>query len=294
MDVNNDVLNRCILAITLAIYLRSGTTIYRKHRQLRKFQGSSSGGVSSINRGNGGANLKTTEVTVTSEVMRKSETLEMQTMGNQTTAGVSSTTQHARNSSMSIYEEQQKQTSTQTATNTTMVSTNADTRPPRRIYQEVNNAAWQYTKCALLFFIVIVITWLPSSANRVYSYIHPGKANVTLQFMSATVLPLQGFWNAVIYAFTSGVACKKLFNKWRETLLEITGRGADGNLDGGMGRPSWVTPNGARSAKGMSSKLGTVIHTGAARDTESMRGLAKSLHGSDDGHSESFAAHGRT
>jgi hypothetical protein len=62
-----------------------------------------------------------------------------------------------------------------------------------------------------------MVTWIPSSANRVYSYVHPGQISPGLEFASAFVLPLQGFWNGLIYATTSIPACKAF---WRE----VTGR----------------------------------------------------------------------
>jgi hypothetical protein len=77
---------------------------------------------------------------------------------------------------------------------------------------DANNAAWSYTKVALLFFTAMLVTWIPSSANRVYSVVNPGYISPSLQFASAFVLPLQGFWNAVIYITTSWKACRKFFS----------------------------------------------------------------------------------
>jgi hypothetical protein len=84
----------------------------------------------------------------------------------------------------------------------------------RRRNYELNNAAWAYTKCAFLFFTALLITWIPSSTNRVYSLIH-GDSIPAVEFMSAFVLPLQGFWNAIIYAVTSWAACKNLWSDMR-------------------------------------------------------------------------------
>lgn len=84
----------------------------------------------------------------------------------------------------------------------------------RKRNRELNNAAWQYTKCALLFFTAILITWVPSSANRVYS-VFSKTSSEPLEFMSALVLPLQGFWNALIYIVTSWGACKNLVSDLR-------------------------------------------------------------------------------
>lgn len=78
----------------------------------------------------------------------------------------------------------------------------------RKRAQESNNAAWSYTKVSVLFFTAMLITWIPSSANRVYSVMHPGDISPSLEFLSAFVLPLQGFWNALIYITTSRHACR--------------------------------------------------------------------------------------
>lgn len=86
-----------------------------------------------------------------------------------------------------------------------------------RSASQTDNANWAYAKVAVLFFVALMVTWIPSSANRVYSYVHPGQISPGLEYASAFVLPLQGFWNGLIYATTSIPACKSF---WRE----ITGR----------------------------------------------------------------------
>ena len=86
-----------------------------------------------------------------------------------------------------------------------------------RAATQTDNANWAYAKVAVLFFVALMVTWIPSSANRVYSYVHPGQISPGLEFASAFVLPLQGFWNGLIYATTSIPACKSF---WRE----MTGR----------------------------------------------------------------------
>lgn len=77
-----------------------------------------------------------------------------------------------------------------------------------------------YYKCALLFFIAVIVTWVPSSANRVYSLVFPEKVSFGLSLASGLVLPLQGFWNTLIYVATSYSACKapygKLVTKFKE------------------------------------------------------------------------------
>jgi hypothetical protein len=48
----------------------------------------------------------------------------------------------------------------------------ASTFLPRRP-TSMDKIKWAYTKCALLFAISILITWVPASVNRVYGYVHP-------------------------------------------------------------------------------------------------------------------------
>lgn len=87
-----------------------------------------------------------------------------------------------------------------------------DGQPPRKYSAvEANTAIWSYTKVSLLFFVAMMITWIPSSANRVYSVVHPGQLSVALSYASALVLPLQGLWNSIIYTMTSLSACRELW-----------------------------------------------------------------------------------
>ncbi|KAM0237858.1 hypothetical protein ACHAP5_008866 [Fusarium lateritium] len=79
----------------------------------------------------------------------------------------------------------------------------------RRRRSPSDEAAVSYAKVALLFFTAMLITWIPASANRLYILI-AGHASEQLGYVSAFVLPLQGFWNALIYYYTSRAACKQV------------------------------------------------------------------------------------
>lgn len=74
-----------------------------------------------------------------------------------------------------------------------------------------NKAALKYCKCALLFFIALIITWVPSTVNRIYNIVRPNDVVFGLNLAAAVVLPLQGFWNAVVYIATSTFAVKSLW-----------------------------------------------------------------------------------
>lgn len=133
----------------------------------------------------------------------------------------------------------------------------------RRAALEASSAAWSYTKCAILFFTAMLVTWIPSSANRVYSIVHPGEMDIALGFASAFVLPLQGFWNALIYIVTSWSACRELWAQcFGGGLGEVTelvelhrrgsgvaeGAGAGGRVGVGAGASEVVEANVARRA----------------------------------------------
>ena len=77
---------------------------------------------------------------------------------------------------------------------------------------EANRAAFAYTKVASLFFISLLVTWVPSSINRVYSLIYPESISVPYAYAAGVVLSLMGFWNSVIYIATSRAACRTLFS----------------------------------------------------------------------------------
>lgn len=100
-----------------------------------------------------------------------------------------------------------------TRSNSMRILPDKERRNRRRLaLYEANNAAWSYAKCALLFFSALLVTWIPSTANRLYPVIHQQQIILGLEYASAFVLPLQGFWNGLIYIFTTRRACKKLIN----------------------------------------------------------------------------------
>jgi hypothetical protein len=88
------------------------------------------------------------------------------------------------------------------------------TRPRKSISSsDANRAAINYCKYALLFFVAMIVTWVPSTLNRLVTLVHPTDPKFGLTYASSLVLPLQGFWNASIYIFTSLPACKALMRR---------------------------------------------------------------------------------
>ncbi|QGA17825.1 hypothetical protein EYB26_005501 [Talaromyces marneffei] len=76
---------------------------------------------------------------------------------------------------------------------------------------ETNAEAWLYARAAFLFFIALLITWIPSSANRIYASMYPDATNFGLNYAASFVFPLQAFWNTIVYIITSQSACRDLF-----------------------------------------------------------------------------------
>jgi hypothetical protein len=105
----------------------------------------------------------------------------------------------------------------------------------RKWSSAMSKGEWSYYKCALLFFVALIVTWVPSSANRVYSVVFPDKVSFGLSLASGLVLPLQGFWNTVIYVATSWPACMALYGKLVEKIKgpkEMKGRSGSTSSDG--------------------------------------------------------------
>ncbi|KAK6361752.1 hypothetical protein TWF730_005467 [Orbilia blumenaviensis] len=111
-------------------------------------------------------------------------------------------------------------TATETATAVPAVAPSANRRAlaANRKTMRANAAAWAYTRCAFLFFIGLIITWVPSSTNRVYALIHPERQEFALYLAASLVLPAQGLWNFIIYLVTSWASCKLM---WRDISLHI-------------------------------------------------------------------------
>lgn len=60
-----------------------------------------------------------------------------------------------------------------------------------------------YLRTSFFFAISILVPWTPSSINRVYSLVYPARTSYALNLAGAIVVPLQGLWNAIIFAAIS-------------------------------------------------------------------------------------------
>ncbi|KAI1486071.1 hypothetical protein F5X96DRAFT_272010 [Biscogniauxia mediterranea] len=205
-----------VILLTFFIYLRAGRDIYRKRKQLHNF-GSSGTHDADLWMFEDPLAVKTTEVSVTSETIGQGQQgIDLAPLGRSDSTSCVEAGQNAAYSvtiSSSKKGDRRSQGPPPTAIRDAQPSSSIRPRPKtkKRANYEANNAAWSYTKCALLFFTALLVTWVPSSANRVYSVIHVNETSVPLEIISAVVLPLQGFWNAIIYIVTSWSAVKLFF-----------------------------------------------------------------------------------
>ncbi|KAF4986262.1 hypothetical protein FGRMN_10919 [Fusarium graminum] len=67
-----------------------------------------------------------------------------------------------------------------------------------------------YLRTSFLFTLSVLVTWIPSSLNRIHSWL-VGTSPFEYHCATAAVLPLQGLWNAVIFFVTSGGPLKEWF-----------------------------------------------------------------------------------
>lgn len=133
---------------------------------------------------------------------------------------------------------------------TTVLSARRVRRARRRLAaHEANSAAWSYASCALLFFTALLVTWIPSTANRAYTAAGGGgRVSLGLEYASAFVLPLQGFWNALIYVFTTRRACGRLLARVGDAVLGAAPRGP-GTAGGGGGDAGDAAAGGWRRGR---------------------------------------------
>lgn len=85
----------------------------------------------------------------------------------------------------------------------------------RATESQTNRGARTYALVAFSLYVVMLVTWVPSTANRVYGVVHADALNFGLNALAATVLPLQGFFNTCVYMFISRGELWRKFNELR-------------------------------------------------------------------------------
>ncbi|OKL59706.1 hypothetical protein UA08_05140 [Talaromyces atroroseus] len=144
-------------------------------------------------------------------------------------------------------------------------------RLPRTEVNPVNSAAFAYCKYAMLYFIALLVTWVPSTINRVYSLVYPKDANFGLEFVSAFVLPLQGFWNSIIYVAVSWSTIMDFARRWR---AHRPPKESSCRVNTAMKLKRFVARESIRRYHDAAG-LGGPQHSAASGDTESTTQLAR-------------------
>ncbi|KAM0326305.1 hypothetical protein ACHAQA_006903 [Verticillium albo-atrum] len=129
----------------------------------------------------------------------------------------------------------------------TMISSNPPPPPPKRSFmdrmrngmrrfnaklQGLDPVKLAYLRTSFIFAISILVTWTPSSINRVNDLVNPGQVSFGLNVATAIVLPLQGVWNAVIYFMTSWNTVKE---EYRSMMHKRSARRLDSRGDSRLG-----------------------------------------------------------
>lgn len=269
-----DTASRATICVTFFIYIRAGREIYQNHKKLNGLNYTSHCEPEPLPM-NSPFNTKTTEVSVTSEIVTTAteESIDLTPLGAaQNRSSIVGQQPLAYSVTISALPSGSSghtlptTTTEDTNDNANIVNTTAQPRTRRKTTYEANSAAWQYTKCAILFFTAILVTWIPSTANRVYSVVHRNEISLPLEYMSSLVLPLQGFWNAVIYVVTSWGACRHLAEDVGLLFSSQESRGSAGRPRAGLGR-SRSRMGGAwgRGADGAGAGAGARGGVGMAR-----------------------------
>ncbi|CCF40159.1 G-protein coupled receptor [Colletotrichum higginsianum] len=100
--------------------------------------------------------------------------------------------------------------------------------------QRLDPVKLAYLRTSFIFAISVLVTWTPSSINRVFNMIRRDESHFGLNVASATVLPLQGVWNAVIFFMTSWTVFKEEWKDMRGRHQVRLGSCGEDGLHGGL------------------------------------------------------------
>ncbi|OJJ95539.1 hypothetical protein ASPACDRAFT_1891777 [Aspergillus aculeatus ATCC 16872] len=219
-----------IMCLTIFIYVRTGSVIYQKRQQLNRAGNTDSSSTTASLK-----NIqlsKVTEFSITREIVH---TVQVPLEGNEDPISTKSLHTFYCPYSVTIQAGSDLKDSEKTAEQSYVHDQVSAGIQRRATVLETNSAAWAYSKYAILFFIALLITWVPSTANRVYSLVLPHKVDFELNYISGLVLPLQGFWNSIIYVSISWPAFEELLFSNRK--VGVQARDQAGSIESERERP---------------------------------------------------------
>ena len=210
------------IATSLCIYALAGIEIFKKRAQLIQFK--SAQGRSPRSRSSGVENLltdfKTTHIEISSEPAGFSTPSDgscgaifaLEETKGSTSPALAAACQPTRPSVITIIGSDPFRADSSNSIPVLSQSPQARLqRNKKKAAAEFNTAALAYTKVAMLFYVSMLITWVPPSVNRFNSLLHPRQVHVGSSYATSVTLPLMGFWNSVIYIFTSWNVVGDLF-----------------------------------------------------------------------------------
>ncbi|TVY91423.1 Cyclic AMP receptor-like protein A [Lachnellula willkommii] len=231
-----------VIILTLCIYMRAGRDIWIKRKQLRNFPTTDPGQThptplipNNDNPFTGKGIQQTTQISVNYENASPTDSefhfnhpsteIRYPVVKPENAFTVSVSGAHQSSPNPSAWSENHDDIIVSANSTFAPIAAQQPAHAPSRPYtsNEANTAIWSYTKVSLLFFIAMMVTWIPSSANRVYSAVHTDQVSLPLEYASSLVLPLQGLWNCIIYTTTSLEACRELCATIRARKLFGTG-----------------------------------------------------------------------
>ncbi|KAL9069842.1 MAG: hypothetical protein Q9157_006030 [Trypethelium eluteriae] len=201
------------IVFAFAVYVRAGLVIWRKRRHLNGF-------LNPLNE-NPFTGIITTDITVTTSEMQPQTTHEPVGMPEEPPLARPSSTQPITGDGIHPYSVTVDVDPQKRSPQPAILRVRSLTR--EAAIDEINAEAWLYARVAILFFIALLITWVPSSVNRVYALVAPHSFNFALNYVASLVFPLQAFWNVIVYIITSQTACRKTWEDVWRSRLRTTG-----------------------------------------------------------------------
>ncbi|EED17033.1 cAMP receptor-like protein, putative [Talaromyces stipitatus ATCC 10500] len=278
-----------VILLTFAIYTRVGIDISRKRRMLRSFNKEAS--MMMDERLNNLFEIHASKVVhVTSEVVRDTSHSNDSNGSNSSSSNynIDPNGNTNDNSHITAYpsysvtigrgDEFPLPPSAPSTVGSTSVKIAAT--PSRRTPRiDISSAAFAYCKYAMLYFVALIVTWVPSTINRVYSLFYPDQVVFGLQFVSALVLPLQGFWNSIIYIAVSWATVMDLIDRFSARFQRRSSLSSSNDATAGMKmnhsfprKSSHLSPGAARNTGGQANRR-------VSDDAESTTYFAKDVEG---------------
>ncbi|PNY28334.1 Cyclic AMP receptor-like protein A [Tolypocladium capitatum] len=124
-----------------------------------------------------------------------------------------------------------------------------------------------YLRTSLLFAFSVLVTWIPSSLNRIHSW-RMGFSPFEFHAATAAVLPLQGLWNFLIFFITSWSVVKQRIRGKPAEVSHRSKEGTFGTADRTVDTERAVHRDAADSFEADSATMGSDVELRRVSDQE--------------------------